>query len=111
MKKTFAGIMKILFLGVFLLACSPGAPESSQSNSSGLLLTATSRPDQVAAEPASPTSPTKEIETLAEPAPTATSTLVETAAPTVRTEQTASDPASFNLAAGRVQLVKFFAFW
>jgi hypothetical protein len=110
-KRTIERMLGALLLGLILIACSPGAAESPQSSPSSLLPTATSLPDQAAVEPASTILPTDETDALAEPAPTATSTLVETAAPPIRTEQTASDPASFTLAAGQVQLVKFFAFW
>lgn len=107
-----------LFMILTLAACAPAAtPQAPQSNAPVQAAVVTAKP--VATQPATQETPTTNAATdTPAAAPTDAPAIVPTealaAAPTkkpVKTELEATDPTTVNLAAGRPQLVEFFAFW
>ena len=64
-----------------------------------------------AASPVSPANPEKPPSLAPRDVPTTQVEQTQPAAPTIRTELAATDPATVNLASGQPTLVEFFAFW
>lgn len=103
-------LLLLLSVSLLLAACAPAtAPQITQSE-------APVRADAAAAKPAAtqPTSQEAPTVNAVTDVPAAMPTEAPTAAPTkkpVKTELEATDPATVQLAAGKPQLVEFFAFW
>jgi hypothetical protein len=89
----------LLMLGVVAAACQ-GSPQP-------LDLPVPS----VAASAVSPADPEQAPFLAPSAAPTIQFEPTQPAAPTIRTELAATDPATVNLASGQPTLVEFFAFW
>jgi hypothetical protein len=103
-------MLLLVIAGLLLAACAPAAtPQTAQPKAPEQAAVATAKP--AATQPTSQEAPT-EID--ATEAPAAVPTDVPTAATTkrpVKTELEATDPTTVQLAAGKPQLVEFFAFW
>jgi hypothetical protein len=101
--------MLLMIAGLLLAACAPAATPQTAQPEAPVQAAATAKP--AATQPTSQEAPT---EIAATDVPAAAPTDAPAAAPTkkpVKTELEATDPATVQLAAGKPQLVEFFAFW
>ena len=103
-------LMLLLCVSLLLAACAPAiAPQTAQPEAPAQVAAATEKPRVT--QPASQETP---VVSAATDTPAAVPTEEPAATPTrkpVKTELEATDPTTVNLAAGRPQLVEFFAFW
>ena len=112
-------LMLLWCVSLLLAACAPAtAPQTAQPEVPAQVAAATEKPRVT--QPASQETPV--VSAATEPPVVAPTTDTPAAVPTegpagtptrkpVKTELEATDPTTVNLAAGRPQLVEFFAFW
>jgi hypothetical protein len=103
---------RLVMLALLLAACAGPPAQSTPAPTTAPVAANTDVPTLAAVVPTEAGKPT---EALAEDtaAPTAAATAVEAPSETrtPRLELAATDPSTVSLAAGRPQLVEFFAFW
>lgn len=102
-------LTRLTLFVVFLAACSPAATPAPATSDNGGANPPVSAPGQ-AQTPVSTDAPVALLTTLT---PTVAPITEATAAPVVQVKEefVATNPATVNLAAGKPQLVEFFAVW